>query len=77
MNHSKSEMIIIHEPECVEFSLPAGEEVEIVMQKSCKSAIALRYSVFEGKVYVSILDHRSDYQVLYKGENAFSRYDFD
>ncbi len=72
-NDSGLAMEIIHEPECWEFQLPPGEEVTIITEAS-KESICLSISLFEGKISVRVLDHKSLYDVRYKGNDAFKEY---
>ena len=72
-NESGKTMIIVHEPEYYEFLLPDNEEVLIVV-KSCEESASLRHSFEDDMIVVRVLDHKSPYKVIYKGEDVFEKF---
>jgi len=72
-NNTSSEITIVHEPECFEFQLPVNEHI-IIETNSCAESIVLNIWELKGEVGISILDHKSPYNVYHKGENVFEKY---
>ncbi|QJB30801.1 hypothetical protein HF329_05605 [Chitinophaga oryzae] len=72
-NSSDSDMEVIHEPEGFVYTLPIREEIVIVAD-SCLNSVQIKISSEENKIVVAILDEKSLYSVMYKGEDVFKKY---
>jgi hypothetical protein len=72
-NDTQRGIILIHEPECFEFTLPPNEEV-VIEADCCEHSIVLKQSIADSQHLISILDENSLYNVLYKGVDVFNKF---
>lgn len=72
-NNLQENIIIIHEPECFEFTLPPNEEILIETEPKAES-IQLNIDVDNGEILISVIPNNSLYTIYYNGQDAFEKY---
>jgi hypothetical protein len=69
-NARNEEVILVLEPEAVEFHLPAMGSIQILLYGK-ETPIEIRESVTDGVTYVSFWPDKGNYELLYKGNRIW------
>lgn len=69
-NDSENIMVIVHEPQAIEFELPSNEEIQIETN-AVPESVVLSTCIANGKIVIAIHDNKSYYKVYHKGKEPF------